>query len=179
MIYNKVIAPFRKYVFDCAYRLCKNKTDAEDITQQVLIKAFIYSQSNFIDQNKIKSFLKTSVRNTFIDTIRRKKFNQDLEYNCSEAKNGFDEPLLETYEDSFSYDSILNSIEINYHIAPVMEKLNKYPVLKETLEYCIQECTYEEIAEKMHTNVGCVKSRLYKARKFVKDNVDREFLAKI
>ena len=179
MIYNKLIAPHRKYMYNFAQRLCRNSAEAEDLTQQALIKAYVYSQKNHIDPNKIKSFLSTTVNNTFIDSTRRKKHRQNLELNCSETFDGFSESYLESIEDTFSYDSILNSAEINYYILPVLDKLKKHKTLYQVLDYFIQEYSYEEIAELMGTTIGTVKSRLYQARKYVKENISEEFLANI
>lgn len=178
MIYNTLIAPHRKYMLSFARKLCRNSSEAEDITQQALIKAFVYSQKNYIDPKKIKSFLCTTVNNTFIDSTRRKKSRQNLEFNCSDIPNGYSESYLETLEDNFSYDSILDSAEINYHILPILENLKKHKTLYQVLIYFIQEHTYEEIAEMMGTTIGTVKSRLYQARKFVKENVSDDFIAK-
>jgi RNA polymerase sigma-70 factor (ECF subfamily) len=165
------------YKFAC--RLCGNSVEAEDITQQALIKAYVYFQNHHIDPNKIKSFLGTTVNNTFIDSTRRKKNRQNVEVNCSETLDGFSESYLESIEDPFSYDSIINLAEANYHILPVLDKLKKYKTLYLVLYYCIQEYSYEEIAEILGTTSLTVKSRLYKARKFVKENISEEFLAKI
>lgn len=177
MIYNKLIAPHRNYMYSFARRLCGNSAEAEDLTQQALVKAFVYSQNNYIDPKKIKSFLITTVNNTFIDSTRRKKHRQKLEVNCSEKPEGFSESYLESIEDSFSYNSIIDSAEINYHILPVLEKLKKHKTLYQVLNYHINEYSHEEIAEMMGTTLGTVKSRLYQARKFVKENISKEFLA--
>ena len=177
--YNKHIAPHQKYLFNFAKKLCRNIDDAEDITQQTLMKAFLYSQKNPIDPNKIKSFLSSTLYNTFIDSKRRSKNRDNFELNSTCFGSDFSDTYIEQLEDSFNYDSIINRMEMDYHISPVLEKLKKYPTLHDSLIYFIQENTYEEIAELMSTNVGNVKSRLFKARKFVKENVSSEFLAKI
>lgn len=176
MIYNKLIAPHRRYMYNFACKLCQNSSEAEDITQQALIKAYVYSEKNHIDPKKIKSFLGSIVRNTFIDSIRAKKH---YEFNCSETPDGFKESFLESIEDPFSYESILNSFETNHYILPVLDKLKKHKTLYQVLDYFIQEYTYEEIAELMGIPMGSVKSRLYQARKFVKENISEEFLANI
>ena len=176
MIYNKLIAVHRINMFNFAYRLCKNRSKAEDITQISLIKAYIYSQKHHIDPNKIKSFLMTTVNNTFIDSIRSKEHQ---EINCSESLDNFTESYIESIKDSFNYDSVINSIETNRNILPVLEKLKKYPELHQSLDYFIRDYTYEEIAKLMKTNIGSVKSRLYRARKFVQENISEEFLANI
>lgn len=176
MIYNKLIAPHRKYMYNFACKLCRNSDEAEDITQQALIKAYIYSEKNHIDPKKIKSFLGSTVRNTFIDSIRTKKH---YEFNCSETPDGFKESFLESIKDPFSYESIFNSAEANHYILPVLDKLEKHKTLYQVLDYFIQEYTYEEIAELMGIPMGTVKSRLYQARKFVKENISEEFLANI
>lgn len=154
-------------MFNYACKLCKNRNEAEDITQEALIKAYKYSLNNAIDETKIKSFLATTVRNTLIDSIRRKKHRQDIEYTCSETPDGFSESYLESIQDNFNYDYVLDSVQINQYILPALEKLKKYKILYSTLNYFINEYTYEEIAELMSTNIGTIKSRLYKARKFI------------
>ena len=174
--YNKHIAPHRKYMYSFARKLCRNSAEADDLTQQALIKAYVYSQNHQIDPNKIKSFLSTTVKNTFLDSIRGKKHQN---FNCSEILDGFTDSYLENIQDSFSYDDIINSAETNYYIIPVLNKLKNHKTLYQVLDYFIQEHSYEEIAELMGTTIGTVKSRLYQARKFVKENISEEFLAKI
>jgi len=176
MIYNKLIAPHRRYMYNFACKLCRNSAEAEDITQQALLKAYVYSEKNHIDPKKIKSFLSTTVKNIFIDSIRTKKH---YEFNCSGTPDGFKESFLESIQDPFSYESIINSAETNYYILPVLDKLKKHKTLYQALDYFIQGHSYEEIAELMGIAVGTVKSRLYDARKFVKENVSEEFLANI
>jgi RNA polymerase sigma-70 factor (ECF subfamily) len=176
MIYNTIIAPHRNYMYNFARKLCRNSVEAEDITQQALIKAYVYSQNNHIDPKKIKSFLSTTVRNTFIDSVRGKKH---CEFYCSETPDGYKESFLESIEDTFSYETIINSAETNYYILPVLEKLKKHKTLYQVLDYFIQEYSYEEIAKLMGIPMGSVKSRLYQARKFVKENISEEFLANI
>ena len=61
----------------------------------------------------------------------------------------------------------------------MLDKLKKHKTLYQALDYFIQGHSYEEIAELMGIAVGTVKSRLYDARKFVKENVSEEFLANI
>ena len=174
--YNKHIAPHRKYIYSFARKLCRNSAEAEDLTQQTLIKAYAYSQNHQIDPSKIKSFLSTTVKNTFLDSIRGKKHNA---FNCSEALDGFPESFLENIQDPFSYDSIIDSAETNYYVLPVLNKLKKHKTTYQVLDYFIQGHSYVEIAELMGTTLGTVKARLYQARKFVKENISEEFLAKI
>ena len=72
-----------------------------------------------------------------------------LEFKCSDTPDGFTESYLENIQDSFSYDDLINSIDTINYIQPVLEKLKKHPNLHKTLDYFIQEYTYEEIAEMM------------------------------
>lgn len=173
--YNKYIAPHRNYMLSFAKKLCRNISDAEDITQQSLLKAYIYSENHEINSHKIKSFLSSTVYNTFIDYTRRKKNRSDKEIDCGEDTHSY----IEQIEDTFNYDSIIDLMGTEHYILPVLEKLKKYPKLHDSLMYFIQEYSYEEIAELMSTNSSIVKTRMYKARKFVKENISEEFLAKI
>jgi len=162
-----------------AYKLCRNRYDAEDLTQQALLKAYVYSQKNTIDPNKVKSFLSTTLYNTFLDNKRRRKNRADLEFKCSDTPDGFTDSYLESIQDSFNYDDLINSIDTINCIQPILEQLKTKPILHQTLDYFIQEYTYEEIAQLMNTNIGNVKSRLYRARKFVSENISEDFLANI
>ncbi len=162
-------------MFNFAKKLCRDFCDAEDITQQSLLKAYIYSETHKINPYKIKSFLSSTVYNTFIDYTRRKKNRSDKEIDYNEDSHSH----LEQVEDTFNYDSIIDLMGTEHYILPVLEKLKKYPKLHDSLMYFIQEYSYEEIAELMSTNTSNVKTRMYKARKFVKENISEEFLAKI
>ena len=133
---------------------------------------------NFILFYNIKTYLEKN--EIFIDYYCNGSYhNQIHEFNCSETSDGFKESFLESIQDPFSYESIINSAETNYYILPVLEKLKKHNTLYQALDYFIQGHSYEEIAGLMGIAVGTVKSRLFEARKFVKENISEEFLANV
>lgn len=92
-----LLEKYRNYVYTIAFRILKNKEDAEETAQDCFIKA--YGQlSNFEGQSKFSTWLYTIVFRLSISKIRKNKlFTTELTENTKE-----------TYKDDFSFSQIDN-----------------------------------------------------------------------
>jgi RNA polymerase sigma factor (sigma-70 family) len=138
-----------------AFHLTRDADHADDLVQDCLLKALL-NQEKFHAGTDVSAWLRTLVRNTFINQYRRQRLTRELEgdidvhkYSVSRARSG-DDPL-----------SDLMTVDLN-------SRLN-------TLQACFREAftlhgegfKYEEIAERLAVPVGTVKSRIHQARRLL------------
>jgi RNA polymerase sigma-70 factor, ECF subfamily len=141
---------------DRIYNLCrymlKNREDAQDAAQDVFLKAY----------RRLKDFRPESSIYTWIYRIA---ITTCLDYRRKSRREVFwSEPLTEDLPSCDpSPEKLYESGEISDSITSVLqklpEKLRAAIVLRE-----IEELSYEEIAEVLHTSAGTVKSRISRGR---------------
>lgn len=156
-VYNRYI----KYISHIVSNIVKNQSDAEEIVQDVFIKAF----SSLDLYQKDLSFgywLAKIAKNKSIDHIRRVE-NQLDEINME------DDSLLKD-NDSLSVSSELIRKHEKEHLLQLVEQLRWKDRRIFKLRY-EDNLKYEEIAEKLNVTVGTIKSHLHNVKdKLIKLN---------
>ena len=153
--------PLRRY----ALVLSSNKDDANDLVQETYLRA-LNNKNKFLEhqENNIKSWTFTIMKNIFINNYRRKKSQKDKLENVSEENSSL---FADRFENNFV--ELLQIEEMNKNI----EKLDSH--LKDPLRLHLSGFKYKEIANMLTLNIGTVKSRLFFARtnlkKMIKDLV--------
>ncbi len=159
--FETLIKDYKKVAYNIAFRVLKNKEDAEDVSQEALVKVF-KSIANFNMQSTFKVWLYRIVMNTCLDFKRK---NQTIVYSIDkpiESENG--EIATEIADETGRPDIILqNKIEseiLNECIQNLDDDFRTVIVLRE-----IQGLSYNEIANILSCSEGTVKSRINRARK--------------
>jgi len=150
-----------------ALRLTRNKADAEDLTQNALVKALRF-HDKFKEGTYIKAWLLTILRNTFINEYRRKARRPAVvELTGTEAAEERSpdrevpigitgdtrEGLMELLDDRVK--KAIEALPEDFRGAVIMADL--------------EDMSYKEIAEAMGCPLGTVMSRLYRGRKLLRD----------
>lgn len=168
-------------LYAVALRLTRNATDAQDLTQNTVVKALRF-HNQFKDGTYIKAWLLTILRNTFINEYRRRVRRPDfVELTGTEAApdtapdpevafepaEGNSADLLELLDDEVK--SAIESLPEDFRFAVIMADL--------------KDKSYKEIAEAMDCPLGTVMSRLYRGRKLLRQRLydyakDRRLVAK-
>jgi RNA polymerase sigma-70 factor (ECF subfamily) len=147
-----------------AYSLTKNVEDAKDLYQETAFRA-IKNKEKFRPDTNFKAWTFTIMKNIFINNYRKKmKANTILDFT----------------DNSFFIDKGANEISNdggrNILMAELQEMINK---LDENIRIPFimhhQGYKYNEIAEKYELPLGTVKSRIFFARKALKDMVNRSY----
>ncbi len=74
LAYAGLVTRYQNYVFTLTLRLVKNREEAEEVAQDVFIKAFKYL-ADFRGDSKFSTWLYTIVNNTCISFLRKKKLD--------------------------------------------------------------------------------------------------------
>jgi RNA polymerase sigma-70 factor (ECF subfamily) len=144
-----------------AYQLTRNVEDTNDLVQDTLLKAFTY-QDKFTDGTNLKGWLYTIMKNTFINNYRRMV-----------KRNTFiDQTDNDYYLDSESL-SVKNQGEIKFIINDIEEAIDKLPMsLKKPFTMNFSGFKYHEIAEILHIPIGTVKTRIFVAKRQLREELN-------
>lgn len=143
-----------------AIRLTKDEEDANDLLQETAYKAFKYRKM-YQPQTNLRAWLMTIMRNTFINEYRRRKRRQTI--NDKTDNNYFinsgDFSVANEGESNVLMEEIKKKIESleDWMRIPFMMHFNGFK--------------YEEIAEQLDIPLGTVKSRIFFARKRLKNMI--------
>lgn len=155
------LLPHEDLIFRCAYRLSKNKLDAEDLTQETFYYAIKnYSQLN--DLSKVKNWLFSILRNLFLKEVTKNKKHLDIDFD---AISNFIFELTDLTND-FLKDEIKDKVK------EVLEKTE--PRLRIPIElFYFQKLSYKEIATSLNLPIGTVMSRIARAKVHLKKELAR------
>lgn len=162
--FESLVLPLRENLYGSAMRLTRDPTEAEDLVQDTLIRAFRFWDS-FQQGTNIKAWLFTILRNTFINGYHRRgraaRFRSGVEAEMrslgptAAVANSSSQPPgpEEAVETSATTDAVRDAVEQlpdAYRLAVTLCDLEGY--------------SYKEIAEIMGCPIGTVMSRIYRGR---------------
>ncbi len=145
-----------------ALKLTLNKDEAHDLVQDTTLKA-LNNEEKFVDNANFKGWMFTIMRNIFINNYR---------------KNVRENTVIDTSEDLYqlnlSQDSGFGAPDGAFAINEISDFISKFPAeYREPFSMHIAGYKYEEIAERLETPLGTIKSRIFltrkKLRKILKD----------
>ncbi len=143
-----------------AYQLTTNKEEAHDLLQDTTLKA-LDNEEKFVDNTNFKGWVFTIMRNIFINNYRQ---------TVKKAT------VIDQTEDLFhlnlSQDSGLETPEGSYEVKELSNALNSFSdEYRVPFNMYVAGYKYHEIAEKMNLPVGTVKSRIFFARKKLREQL--------
>lgn len=155
--YNFLVQQYKNRIYNYSVFMLKNRMDAEDVTQEVLIK--IWNHMGKFSLFSAKSWIMKSTHNLCLDFLRKRKV--DLKNNpysiedVSEFIENKDEENPGKYvEDKITDDKIKSAIK------ELPENLKSVFIL-----YEIENMKYKEISKALEIPINSVKVYLLRARK--------------
>jgi RNA polymerase sigma-70 factor (ECF subfamily) len=164
--YAELVNRYQNYVFTLSLRFTKNREDAEEVAQDIFIKAY-RALADFKGTSKFSTWLYTIVNNTCITFLRKKR----LQTHSLDIEG--------TFEVADSQDSGLraNLVEQKSRVAMVNEAikmLNTDDAEVITLFYKSEQ-SLEEIAQILGLETNTAKVRLHRARTRLKEKMEKHF----
>ncbi len=143
-----------------ASRLTDDKDEAKDLVQETFYKSLKHCDK-YVDEANFKAWTSTILKNTFINNYRKnilqaiyRDQNKELLFYNRTNYSGYDNP-----------DSAYSVLEIIQHIGQLKDKF-RIP-----FEMHLNGYKYTEIADELTINIGTVKSRIFMARRQLKEKL--------
>jgi RNA polymerase sigma-70 factor (ECF subfamily) len=155
--------------FRVAYRITKNRDDAEDVIQDAWFKAYIHL-ATFDGRAKFSTWLTRIVINSALMTLRRKRSHLET---SMEIMDGEIWQESEIADETQSVEALYAKHERIARLKQAIRRLQ--PSLRNVIElHQSQDRSVKEIADLAGLSLAATKSRLLRARRFLrKDLVGR------
>ena len=151
-------------LYRVALRLTGNPSDADDLVQETMLKAY-RGWHQFTPGTNAKGWLLTILRHAFINEYRRRtRRPETIDLDAIEPYSVFEEVQEEDPQGAF-FDRIVDD-EVLRAIDELPEQFREAVVLSD-----VEGLPYEEIARILEVPVGTVKSRLFRARRLLQQKL--------
>ncbi|MFN2440884.1 MAG: RNA polymerase sigma factor, partial [Chitinophagaceae bacterium] len=168
--YAMLVERYQNFVFTIVLRYLKSREDAEEVAQDVFIKAY-RSLKDFKGTAKFSTWLYTIATTTCITFLRKKRLDTA----------SLDNEKLFKVADNIDSGVSANSIEQKSRVNMVNESiklLSPDDAQIITLFYKGEQ-TLEEIAQIIGIESNAVKVRLHRARTRLKEKMEKHFTAEV
>ena len=160
LAFGELILKHEKIVYNLALRMMNHSEDAQDIAQEVFLKAY-RSLANFDERSAFSTWLYRLTTNVCIDFLRSRKRHDALSLTTEEEEDRIQE--LEISDEAPLPEEQLLYGEQKAQIRAAMAQLDEEARTILALRV-VEDLPYEQIAEVLDLNTGTVKSRLARAR---------------
>ena len=153
--FTRMVEPHLDVVHRLARRLCRTRSDAEDLAQEALVRAF-EKRASLRDPARVRPWILALLRNLHLNRVRDEKPHLMVLSGSHPTLGTNAEPrgnLAVEIEAKFLPDELLLALR------SLPEEQASAIWLRE-----VEGLSYEEVAEAMETPVGTVRSRLSRAR---------------
>ena len=167
-IFNEELIHQADALYNFAYSLVFEEARAQDLVQEAYLKAYRFIHS-FEPGSNAKAWLFQILKNAFINEYRKKSRQpQKVDFEDYNDKNQLEKQSvsIDIEQDVYTHmigDEIttaLNSLPVDFRVAIILSDIEGF--------------TYEEIAKITDIPIGTVRSRLFRARNLMKEQL-REY----
>lgn len=168
------LMPVISSLYNFAFRLTLDEDDANDLVQETYLKAYRFFDY-FEPGTNAKAWLFRILKNSFINDFR-KKSKQPAKVDYSEVEGYYNSDEVDAEGDSSGTTTDLRMESVQDLIGDeVAGALNSLPVdFRTVIILCdLEGFTYEEMAKILDIPIGTVRSRLHRARHFLKEKLEK------
>ncbi len=171
--FDELMKTYEDRIYTFLHRLCGNPEVAADMTQEAFLNTFRYV-SDFRGESLFKNWLYKVAANSCYKFKRKVKDQPDFELSIEQFLPHNDKPKLEIPDATKIPEGQVLDDELSGHIEKAILELPKKYRLVIVLRD-MEGLTAEEAAKVLDISVSAVKSRLHRARLFVREQLG-EFL---
>jgi RNA polymerase sigma-70 factor (ECF subfamily) len=162
--FEELAMPLFDQLYNFAHWLTQNREEAEDLVQETYAKA-LKGFSSFQLGTNFRAWMYRILRNTFLTSRTGLRATMSVSLDAEE-----DGP--EVAVESTTPETILIERSSQHLVQSAIDELPMH--LREILLLCeVEEMSYQEIAETLSIPAGTVMSRLWRARKALRSNLQK------
>lgn len=154
-----LIEPFKDKVFRLAKRLLVSKEEAQDATQDILVK--LWDKKNGLEQYKnVEALAMTMTKNYCLDQLKSKRASnlKIVHTNFTDREAGLDRKIED--QDSWSWvEKTINDLPEQQRLIIQMRDIEQYD--------------FEEISKMLDMNETAVRVALSRARKTIREKMTK------
>jgi RNA polymerase sigma-70 factor (ECF subfamily) len=159
MEFQQTYEQTKDMVYRLVWRMIKNKTDADDITQEVFIKVYKNLDKFNPNQAKLTTWVYQIALNHTLNYIKRGKWLRDHWDRVVDWYDRDPTPAPEVTEASY-IEELLGRVPVDFRTCVILKDL--------------EELSYEEISSHLKIPVGTVRSRISRGREMLKKLYEKE-----
>ncbi len=167
--FNEIVLRYKSRVYNYISRMVRNAADAEDLTQETFVRAYL-SIHSFQSRASLNTWLFRIAANLCVDFSRKTKTHIQAAslsqtYDDNDTENQRDVPDV-SFDPQRVFMNKELAKELDKALALLPEKLRSVILL-----YDMEGLSYEEIAAILNAPLGTVKSRIFNARTQLRDTL--------
>lgn len=157
--FKDIVKNYSTVVFNHCLKMIKNREDAEELTQDIFIKIY-NGLPDFRGESQLKTWIYRITVNTCITKLNSRHFNvnhnhtSELNENISDLFNCPEQNLIKG-EDKSKLEKALSVLPVEYRQILFL--------------FYIEELSYKEIGEILEFPIGTICTKLYRARKRLRE----------
>lgn len=166
---EKYINEYGRDIYLFCKRLTQNKNTADDLYQETFLK--LWELDNVNDTENPKSYLLGIAVNLWKNQYRKQMWRKQIADIVPVSK----ESQIENFS---AADSVEDTVISNQEKVLVQDAVNRLPEKLRivVLLYYMENLKVAEIAEQMHESVSSIKSKLMRARKYLRKELEDSVL---
>jgi RNA polymerase sigma-70 factor (ECF subfamily) len=171
--FDELALPHMPALYGAAFRLTRNARDAEDLVQDVMMRAYRFWDS-FDRESNCKAWLFKILTNTFINHYQKQKRSREVLSAALTEQEATDGVLVhEGAQSQRDPEGLLLERSLSEDVARALAEVPAD--FRIAVVLCdIEGFSYKEIADIMECPVGTVMSRLHRGRRLLKESL-RDF----
>ena len=174
--YDKIVDLYKNRVFGMAYKFTSDYDESQDLAQEIFLK--IYRQiKNFRGESKLSTWIYRISVNTCLDWKKKKEKMKSINFsNMVNVENR--DQIIDIKDESMSPDRVVLQDEDQKQIHKMIYELSdKYKTV--LIMYHFNDMTYQDIAKVLDIPERTVETRLYRARRMLKEKISKEIIKEV
>jgi RNA polymerase sigma-70 factor, ECF subfamily len=171
--FNELMRLSYRKVYNMAYRLAGNRSDAEDLTQDAFYRAY-RSFSDYEGDRPFENWIFRIVTRLFLDLLRnRRRRVRAVSYDTPIVRDGGDDNLFfDMADQNPNPEEEILTHSFSEELQKALNSLSAEQRLLVTLAD-VEGVPYKEIADMLDKPVGTIRSRLHRTHKLIRHRLEQ------
>lgn len=170
--FAEIVERYQDRLVNFLARMLRNLDEAHDVAQEAFLKTY-RALDTYDPSYRFSTWIFRIARNAAIDRLRRRRM-QTVSLTRPDPEGGDDRHWELPGEDATPYEDARQQERRRTVLDAVAELPWEYRELIVLRHYA--ELAYREIAELKEMPLGTVKNKLYRARRMLEEQLDREWM---